>query len=83
VREKVQAVLDKGYIVKCCPTSLRSLMFMFDVPKGDNDVRMVYDGSKSGLNEALWAPWFALPTVDAMTRGRATGVRITTTGSSF
>jgi hypothetical protein len=73
VRVKVQSVLDKGYIVRCDPASLRSLMFMFDVPKGDDDVRMVYDGSKSGLNEALWAPWFALPTVDAMTRGLLPG----------
>ena len=43
-------------------------MFMFDVPKGDSDVRMVYDGSKSGFNDATWAPWFALPTVEAMSR---------------
>lgn len=25
---------------------------------------MVYDGTKSRLNDALWAPWFALPTVE-------------------
>jgi len=29
---------------------------------------MVYDGSRSGLNEVLWAPWFALPTVTSMCR---------------
>ena len=29
---------------------------------------MVYDGTKSGLNDVLYAPWFALPTVDTMTR---------------
>lgn len=40
-------------------------MFMFDVPKGDADIRMVYDGSKSGLNDALWAPWFPLPTAES------------------
>jgi len=27
---------------------------------------MVYDGSKSGLNKCLYAPWFALPTIDSM-----------------
>jgi hypothetical protein len=27
---------------------------------------MVYDGTKSGLNEMLWAPWFPLPTVDSL-----------------
>jgi hypothetical protein len=25
---------------------------------------MVYNGTKSGLNDAMWAPWFALPTVE-------------------
>jgi hypothetical protein len=73
VREKVGAVIERGYIVRCSPAEVRSLMFMSDVPKGDDDVRMVYDGSRSGLNEALWAPWFALPMVDAMTRGLLTG----------
>mmetsp|Transcript_4997 Transcript_4997/g.7674 ORF Transcript_4997/g.7674 Transcript_4997/m.7674 type:complete len:119 (+) Transcript_4997:1980-2336(+) len=41
---------------------------MFDRPKGDSDIPLVYDGSKSGLNGALWAPWFALPTVETMCR---------------
>jgi hypothetical protein len=31
---------------------------------GDGDVRVVYDGTKSGLNGQLWAPWFPLPTID-------------------
>jgi hypothetical protein len=43
-------------------------MHFFLVLKGDVDGRMVYDGSKSGLNAALWAPWFALPTVLEMAR---------------
>jgi hypothetical protein len=30
---------------------------------------MVYDATKSGLNEALWAPSFGLPTVDQLVRG--------------
>jgi hypothetical protein len=48
-------------------TPIRALMNTFSVPKGD-DLRMVFDASKSGLNRALWAPWFALPKVEAMTR---------------
>ena len=35
-------------------------MFFFAVP------RLAYDGTKSGLNEVLWAPWFPLPTVGDM-----------------
>ena len=41
---------------------------MFDVPKGNSDIQMVYDGSRSGFNESIWAPWFGLPTVETMTR---------------
>jgi hypothetical protein len=66
VKQKVNEVLKARYMTKCQPDTLRALMFMFDVPKGEIDVRMVYDGSKSGLNAALFAPWFSLPTVETM-----------------
>ena len=33
----------------------------FAVPKGDDDIRVVFDGTSSGLNETLWAPNFFLP----------------------
>ncbi|KAI2495932.1 hypothetical protein MHU86_18586 [Fragilaria crotonensis] len=68
VSAKLQKVLDRRYIEVVRDSELKSYMFMFDVPKGDSDVRMVYDGSKSGFNDATWAPWFTLPTVEAMTR---------------
>ena len=42
-------------------------MYMFHMAKGD-DICMVYDGSKSGLNATIYAPWFALPTAESMTR---------------
>ena len=29
---------------------------------------MVYDGTRSGLNDVLWAPWFPLPTVNSHLR---------------
>jgi len=54
VREKValklRNVVDKGYVGKGTVTSLTSF---FSVPKGDQDIRMVYDASKSGLNASL------------------------------
>ena len=34
------------------------------MPKGIHDIRMVYDASRSGLNDAVWAPWFPMPTVN-------------------
>ncbi len=38
-------------------------MHMFYVPKGDSDVRMVYNGAASGINECLFAPHFGLPVI--------------------
>jgi len=32
------------------------------------DIRMVYNGTSCGLNDVLWASWFGLPSMDAMTR---------------
>ena len=43
-------------------------MFMFHVPKGETDIRMVYDGTKSGLKNTLFSYWFALSTVNLMVR---------------
>ena len=65
MREKLDVIRKKGYVEK---GTINSLMSFFDVPKGHDDIRMVYDGSKSGLNDSLWAPWFPLPTVECLVR---------------
>jgi hypothetical protein len=67
-RAKIKKVIDRGYIKRVSPDLILSLMHFFSVAKGDVDIHMVYDGSKSGLNAAIWAPWFALPTVTEMAR---------------
>ena len=36
-------------------------MDFFEVDK-DSDIRLVYNGTSCGLNDALWAPNFWLPT---------------------
>ena len=64
--EKLADVRSKGYIQK---GKVKSLTSFFAVPKSDDDIRMVYNGTSSGLNDAVWAPWFALPTVDTHLRG--------------
>ena len=68
VKEKLQGVIDKGYIEMIDIELVEAMMFMFHVPKGETDIRMVYDGTKSGLNDALYSPWFSLPTIDTMIR---------------
>jgi hypothetical protein len=59
---KDQETIQKGSISM---GTLTSLIFFFEVPKGFDDIQMVYDGTKGGLNAALWAPCFPLPTVDS------------------
>ncbi|KAL7580705.1 hypothetical protein ACA910_002212 [Epithemia clementina (nom. ined.)] len=65
MKTKLDDVCLKGYIA---PGECRATMHFFAVPKGDTDVRMVYDGTKSKLNDCLYAPWFPLPDADILAR---------------
>jgi hypothetical protein len=38
------------------------------VEKGEDDIRIVFNGTASGLNDVLSAPWFFLPATSTMTR---------------
>lgn len=58
VTGKLQTMLDKSYLEQ---GSVSSLLHYFAVPKGDSDIRVVYDGTFSGLNDTLWSPNFFLP----------------------
>ena len=65
-KKKLTKVRTRGYIA---PTNgIKLLTSFFSVPKGENDIRMVYDGTKSGLNASLFAPWFGLGNVTSMLR---------------
>jgi hypothetical protein len=66
VRAKLETVRARKYIAK---GKVMSLTSYFSVPKGESDVRMVYDATRSNLNASLWAPNFGLPTVDSLLRG--------------
>jgi len=65
MRKKLEKIRRLKYIQEGHVDSLTSY---FAVPKGETDIRMVYDGTKSGLNDSLWAPWFALPTIQTHLR---------------
>lgn len=66
VRAKLETVRNRQYVAKGKVLSLTSY---FSVPKGDSDVRMVYDATRSNLNACLWAPNFGMPTVEILLRG--------------
>lgn len=59
VAEKLTVMIDKSYL-EIGPVV--SSLHYFAVPKGETDIRVVYDGTSCGLNDALWSPNFYLPT---------------------
>jgi hypothetical protein len=63
--EKLQKVRDRRYIA---PGRVSSLTAFFGVKKSDDDIRPVYDGSVSGLNDVVWMPRFVLPTIQTHLR---------------
>jgi hypothetical protein len=64
VREKLDKVRERKYIE---PGEVRSLTGFFDVPKaGGTDIRLVYDASKCGLNDCVWAPNYFQASPDSL-----------------
>ena len=61
--KKFEKVRAKAYVSE---GTVLSMINCFAVAKGDDDIRLVYDGTKSGLNACVWAPNFFLPSVDSM-----------------
>ena len=59
--EKIVKVRSRKYISKW--GTISNLSHFFPAPKGEKDIRMVYDLTESGLNDALWAPRFWMPTM--------------------
>jgi hypothetical protein len=47
---------------------VKLLIKYFVVPKGEDDIRLVYDATANKLNKCVWVPTFWLPTVDLLVR---------------
>jgi hypothetical protein len=66
-RETIAKVLRRRYLVP--PSSpVKSHIKYFAVPKGEDDIRLVYDATANGLNECVWSPSFWLPSVNTLLR---------------
>ena len=64
-QEKIAKVLQRRYL--CAPVSpVKSFIKYFGVPKGEDDVRMVYYATANDLNECVWSPSFWLPTINTL-----------------
>eukprot|EP00978_Attheya_sp_CCMP212_P008743 scaffold20529_cov53-Attheya_sp.AAC.4 len=68
MRKKLEKVIRQTYI-DVSEEEILAVIQYFAVEKGLYDIRMVYDGTKSELNNCLFPPWFALPTMTTMFRG--------------
>jgi hypothetical protein len=62
VAAKIEGMVGRSYLGG---GFVKSSLNFFAVPKGPTDIRIVYDGTSCGLNEALWAPNLYLPTSKA------------------
>ena len=71
VKKKLEKFLNRRYLVK--NQLVKSLISFFYVGKGEFDIRVVFNGTSCGLNDALHAPWFPLPTVESHLRSVVEG----------
>ena len=67
VQSKIEKVLYRRQML-CTGVDIKLLIRYFGVPKGENDIRVVYDATANRLNEAIWVPSYWLPTIDTLLR---------------
>ena len=64
---KLIKFIQRRYIFRQFNTaSVQSYVDYFAVPKGEDDLRPVFNGTSCGLNEALWSPNFFLPSASSL-----------------
>ena len=66
--KKLAKALHRGYLQFVSSSSVKNFVDFFHVPKGNDDIRMVLNGTSCGLNDAIFAPNFWLPYAPTMTR---------------
>ena len=75
VRVKLNSVRNKRYIrlnemIKSFTNffPVAKTMKITDSVESIDEIRMVYDTNKSGINESVWDPWYSLLTVESELR---------------
>ncbi len=56
-KEKIIKVVRRRYLVTT-DLNIKSLIKCFAIPKGEDNVRMVYDAIANRLNDCMWVPTF-------------------------
>ena len=70
-QEKLEKLLRRRYLVQ---GHVQNTVPRFPVPKGLNDIRVVWDLLKNGLNACMFTPRFFLPTMAAYLRRIEAGI---------
>ena len=65
---KLFKYLKKKYLLIEIGGSITNVIDYFAVKKGEDDIRVVYNGASCGLNTATWCSNFWLPTSTTLTR---------------
>ena len=60
IMEKIEKVRRKGYLIS---GNINILVHCFGIPKVGNNIILVYDVTKSGVNNVIWSPNFFLPPI--------------------
>jgi hypothetical protein len=71
--DKLSKVLERRYFEY---GDIASLTQFFKVSKGKCDIRMVHNGTSSGLNDWLWVTWFPLRTITTLARSVEVGTHM-------
>ncbi len=66
-KDKIIMVVRRRYLITSGIT-IKSLIKYFAVPKGKDDVGLVYNATANKLNECVWVPSFWLPTIYSLVR---------------
>ncbi len=66
-KEKIFKVVKRRYLLTT-GIKVKSLIKYFAVPKGEDNICLVYDATANKLNNCVWVPTFWLPTIDLLVR---------------
>ena len=68
IYSKIKKYITRGYLRLRPRATIVNFIDYFAVPKGDEDIRVVFNGSSCGLNDSLWSQNFWLPTSKSLVR---------------
>ena len=65
---KIVELPKKGYLIIEAGGNVANVIDYFSVKKGEDDIRVVYNGASCGLNTITWCSNFWLPSSTTLTR---------------